>query len=76
MRELDPKRLNAVVVLTSLPHKLGDPSGPVDTSSQVRALDDTEMAEASLEEIPTAPSPRAETPGPNSNAPPAHAGHP
>ena len=70
-----PKRPNPMVILTPPPHKLGDPSGPVDTSSQVSSPDDAEMAEASLEEIPTAPSPTAETPGPSSGAPPADAGH-
>ena len=54
-----PKSLNPIVILTPLPHKLGDPSRPVDTSSQVGALDDAEMAEASLEEVPTAPSPHS-----------------
>ena len=53
---LTPKRLNPVVVITPPPHKLGDPSEPVDTSSQISALDDAKMAEASLEEIPAAPS--------------------
>ena len=70
-----PKILNPVVVLTPLPHKLGDPSGPVDTSSQVSTLDDAEMAEASLEEIPAAPSPTAETPGLSGSTPPTDAGH-
>ena len=53
-----PKRLNPMVVLTPLPHKLGDISSPVDTSSQVGALDDAKMGEASLEEIshPLTPS--------------------
>ena len=69
------RRLNPMVILTPLPHKLGDPSRPVDTSSQVSAPDDAEMAEASLEEIPAAPSPTAETPGPSSNAPPADTDH-
>ena len=32
-----PKRLNPMVVLTPLPHSLGDISSPVDTSSQVGA---------------------------------------
>ena len=72
IRELNPKTLNPMVILTPLSHKLGDPSRPVDTSSNVSALDD---AEASLEEIPTTPSPTAETSGPNSGAPPADAGH-
>ena len=58
-------------MLTPLPHKLGDTSRIVDTSSQVNALDDAEMVEASLEDIPTAPSPTAKTPGPNSGTPPA-----
>ena len=49
-----PTRPNPVVVLTPPPHKLRDLSGPVDTSSQVSTPDDSEMAGASLEEIPTA----------------------
>ena len=56
-----PKRPNPVVILTPPPHKLRDHSRPVDTSSQVSAPDDTELAEmveVSLEEIP---SPTAET---------------
>ena len=35
-----PKRLNPIVILTPLPHILEDPSGPVDTSSQVGTPDD------------------------------------
>ena len=58
-----------------LPHKQGDLSSPVDTSCQVSALDDTEMGEASLWEIPTAPLPTAKTPGPSGSTPPADAGH-
>ena len=64
-----------MVALTPLPHKLGDPSGPVDTSSQVSTPDYAEMSEASLEEIPAAPSPTARTQGPSSGPPPADAGH-
>ena len=52
-----PKRLNSVVMLTPLPYKLGDISGPVDTFSQVGAPDDAKMGEASLEEIPPIPLP-------------------
>ena len=48
-----PKRPNPVVILTLPPHKLRDPSGPVDTSSQASTPDDAKMVEASLEEIPT-----------------------
>ena len=70
-----PKGLNPIVILTPLPHKLGDPSRPVDTSSQMDALDDAEMVEASLEEVPTAASPTTKTPGPSSGAPPTDAGH-
>ena len=70
-----PKRLNPIVVLTPLPHKLGDPSGPVYTSSQVGAPDDAEMVEASLEEIPMALSPTVDTPGPSGGASPKDAGH-
>ena len=54
-------------MLTPLPHKLGDISGLVDTSSQVGALDDAKMREASLEEIPAVPLPLAETPDPSSD---------
>ena len=72
---LTPKRLNPMVVLTPPPHKLGEPSGPVDASSQVSTPDDAEMVEASLEEIPTAPSPTAKTPGPSGSTPPTDAGH-
>ena len=70
-----PKRLNPMVLLTPLPNKLGDLSRPVDTSPQMSAPDDAEMAAASLEEIPTAPSPTAETAGPSNGAPPADAVH-
>ena len=70
-----PKRPNPVVVLTLPPHKLRSLSGPVDTSSQVNTLDDVEMAEASLEEVPTTISPIAETPGPSSGTPPTDASH-
>ena len=70
-----PKRPNPMVVLTPPTHKLREISGPVDTSSQVSTLDDTEMAEASLEEAPTTISPIAKTPGPSSSTPPADASH-
>ena len=70
-----PKRLNPMVVLTPLPNKLGDHSGPVDTSSQVSTPDEDEMGEASLEEILAAPSPTAETPGPSHGTPPTYAGY-
>ena len=70
-----PKRPNPVVILTPPPHKLRDPSGLVDTSSQVSAPDDAEMAEASLEEIPTGTSPTAETPEPSGAAPPTDASY-
>ena len=42
-----PKRPNPVVILTPPPHKLRSLSRPVDTSSQVSAPNDVEMAEAS-----------------------------
>ena len=70
-----PKTLNPVVIPLPLPHKWGDLSCPVDTSSQVRIPDDAEMGEASLGEIPAAPSPTAKTPGPSSSAPPTDVGH-
>ena len=70
-----PKRLDPVVLLTPLPTKLGDFPRPVDTSSQVSTLDDAEMGDASLEEIPAASSPTAETPRPSCGTPFADAGH-
>ena len=56
-----PKRPNPVVILTPPPHKLKDLPKPVDTSSQVSTLDDVEMAEALLGEVPTTISPIAAT---------------
>ena len=73
-RKSTPKRLNPMVILTPPPYKLGNISGPVDTSSQVSTLDDAEMGEAFLEEIPTAPLPTAETPGLSGSAPLTDAG--
>ena len=64
-----PNRLNPIVVLTSLPHKLGDISGPVDTSAKWCAPDNAKMGGAPLEEIPTVSLPLAETPGPSSDTP-------
>ena len=68
-----PKRLNPMVVLTPLPHKLGDPSSQVDTSSQVEhprwCWDEGSLPGGN----PPAPSPTAKTPGP-SNMPPEDAG--
>ena len=69
---MTPKRPNPAVVLTLPPHKLRDLSRPVDTLSQVSVPDDAEMAETSLEEIP---SPTVETPGPTSGAPPSDASY-
>ena len=70
-----PKRPNPVDILTPPPHKLRDLSGPVDTSSQVSTPDDAEVAEASLEEIPSATSSTAKTPGPSGGTPPTDASH-
>ena len=70
-----PKRLSPMVALTPPPPRLGDLSGPVDTSSQVSTPDDAEMGEASPEEIPTAPLPIAKTPGPSSGTPVKDASH-
>ena len=70
-----PKRLDPVVLLTPLPTKLGDFPRPVDTSSQVSIPDEAEKGDASLEEIPTASSPTAKTPGSSSGTPPADTGH-
>ena len=70
-----PKRWEPVVLVTSLPTKLKDFPKPVDTSSQMSAPDDTEMEDASLEEIPAPSSPTAEAPGPSSDAPPTNVVH-
>ena len=70
-----PKGLNPMVILMPLPPKMGDLSGPVDTSSQVSAPNDAEIGEASLEEIPAAPLPIAKTPEPSSSTPTKDADH-
>ena len=70
-----PKRLDPVVLITPLPTRLGDFLQPMDTSSQVSTPNDAGMGDASLEEIPTASSPTAKTPGPSSGTPPADAGN-
>ena len=64
-----------MVLVTPLPTKPEDFPWPMDTSSQVRAPDDAEMEDASLEEIPTASSPTVETPGPSGGTPPSDAAH-
>ena len=69
------KRLEPMVLVTPLPLKLEDFPGRVDTSSLVSVPDDAEMEDASLEEIPTASFPTAETLGPNGNAPPLNVAH-
>ena len=48
-----PRRLNPVIVLTPKPHKPKELPKLVDTLSQVSILDDVEVAEASLEGVPT-----------------------
>ena len=64
-----PRRPNPVVILMPPPHKLKELLLLVDTSSQVSA----EMAEASLEGIPTSISPIAMTSRSRSITPPADA---
>ena len=66
-----PRRLNPVVILTPSPHKLKELPKLVDTSSQVSTLDDVEMAEASLEGVPTTISPIAVTTRSRSINPPS-----
>ena len=73
IRNSTAKRLQPMVLVSSLPTKPEDFPWSVDTSSQVSALDDAEMKDATLEEIPAASSPTAETPGPSSGAPPSDA---
>ena len=52
-----PKRWEPMVLVTPLPTKPEDFPKPVDTSAQVSTLNDTEMEDASLEEIPAPFSP-------------------
>ena len=59
-----PKRWEPMVLVTPLLTKPKDFPQPVDTSSQMSALDDAEMEDTSLEEIPTPSSPTAEDQGP------------
>ena len=68
-----PRRLNPVVILTPPPHELKELPKLVDTSSQVSSLGDVEMAEASLEGIPTTISPIAVTTRSRSIIPPTDA---
>ena len=68
-----PRRPNLVVMLTPPPHKPKELPKPVDTSSQVSALDDVKMVEASLEGVPTTISPIAITTRSRSVAPPTDA---
>ena len=65
-----PRRPNLVVILTPPPHKLKELPKLVDTSSQVSTLDDVEMAETSLEGVPTTVSPIAMTTRSRSITPP------
>ena len=61
---LTPKRPNPMVILAPPPHKLRDLSGMVNTSFQVSAPDDAEMAEASLGNSPLPPLPQPRHQGP------------
>ena len=74
VRKLNPKGLNAMVVLTPLPPKWGIfwSSGHILLGEHPRWCQD---GEASLEEVPTSPLPIAKTPGPNSGTPTKDADH-
>ena len=67
------RRPNPVLVLTPPPHKPKELPQLVDTSSKVSALDDAEMAEVSLEGVPTTISLIAVTTRSRSITPPADA---
>ena len=69
-----PQRPKPMVLLTPPPHKLKDLPKLVDTSSQVSALDDVEMVETSLGEVPTTISPIAATSRSRSITPPTDVG--
>ena len=68
-RSSTPKRPGPLALATTLPLKLEDSAKPVDTSSQISALDNVEMDDPTLEEIHASPSPLVETLGPSSEAP-------
>ena len=70
-----PKRQEPMVLVTPLPTKLEDFLKPVDMSSQVSTLNDAEIEDASLEEIPAPSSPTTEAQGPGSDAPPPDVAH-
>ena len=59
-----PKGLEPVVLVTPLPPKWEDLTKLVDMSSQVSTLDDAEMEDPSLEEIPPLPLLQLEPQGP------------
>ena len=61
------KRWEPMVLVTPLPTKPEDFSKPVDMSSQVSALNDAEMEDTSLEEIPAPSSPTTEVQGTSSD---------
>ena len=60
-----PKRWEPMLLVTPLATKLEDFPKPVDTSSQVSALNNAEMEDVSLEEIPAPSAPTAEAPPPD-----------
>ena len=64
------KQLEPMVLVTPLSPKWEDLVRLVDTSSQVSALDDAEIEDSSLKEIPATSSPIARTPGPSGDTPP------
>ena len=70
-----PKKQEPVVLVTHLPTKLDDFPKPVDTSSQVSALNAAEMEDAFLDEIPAPSSAINEALGPSSDASPTDAAH-
>ena len=68
-----PRRPNPVVIFIPPPHKPKELLQPSDTSSQASAQEEAEMAEASLEGVPTTISPIAATTRSESITPPADA---
>ena len=64
-----------MVLITPLSSKLEDFPKPVDTSSQVGALDEGELDDPTPEEVPATYSPTIKTPGPNGNVPPLDIAH-
>ena len=71
----NPIRLEPMVLVTPLPPKPDDFPKPVDTSSQVGALDDSKLEDSTPEDVHATYCPTIETPGPSGDIPPLDITH-